>query len=164
MTVTGVLRASNVWKIISKHYKRKIGSPSANCCVNVQLANVCLMADGENPAKHQCNKAYCERCKTEVDKNGHQCFMRRLPDPNQKKDGKASKKTNKKNTKTRNQETKEPPKQKFIFFDFECRQDEEVDTNVHGSVFKHIPNLCVAFQVCEDCHSNKENACTNCGV
>ena len=39
-----------------------------------------------------------------------------------------------------------------------------MDTNVHGSVFKHIQNLCVAFRVCEDCHSNKENVCTNCGV
>ena len=59
---------------------------------------------------------------------------------------------------------KEPSKQKFIFFDFECRQDEEVDTNVHGSVFKHIPNLCMALRVCEDCYLNTEDVCKQCGV
>ena len=40
-----------------------------------------------------------------------------------------------------------------------------MDTNVHGSVFKHIPNLiCVALRVCEDCYLNTEDVCKQCGV
>ena len=105
----------------------------------------------EDPSKHQCNKVYCERCKALVDRDEHQCYMRPLPDPAKQKAQK-------------NKKSKETPKQKFIFFDFECRQDEAVDTNMHGSVFKHIPNLCVATRVCEDCHKNTEDVCKNCGV
>jgi hypothetical protein len=66
----------------------------------------------------------------------------------------------------------------FLFFDFECRQDDLVECNtgykpdvfgkcIHcmksacGS-YEHKPNLCVVHKVCTIC-MDKEEICENCG-
>jgi len=51
----------------------------------------------------------------------------------------------------------------FIFFDFETRQDLEIGENQHGPVFKHVPNFCVAYRLCDECKDKKLGDCTNCG-
>ncbi len=38
-----------------------------------------------------------------------------------------------------------------IFYDFECRQEEQLGENKMGPVFVHRPNLCVALKVCNLC-------------
>ena len=70
----------------------------------------------------------------------------------------------KKNTKEAKEGENSDSKQVFIFFDFECRQDMKVSENKHGLIFKHVPNLCVAQRVCEDCVMQKEYACPTCGI
>lgn len=112
--------------------------------------------------KHKCNEAYCERCKCSVLKRKHQCFIKPLPKlPNQK--GKGSKiKGNKQ--KGESVDSKKDGKQKFIFFDFECRQDTDVGDNQHGCIFKHTPNLCVALRVCGECHDRPNEICGRCGI
>ena len=52
----------------------------------------------------------------------------------------------------------EQEKFKFIFYDFECHQNNENS--------EHIPNFVVAHSVCDECEKDPvdENAlCTNCG-
>ena len=38
--------------------------------------------------------------------------------------------------------------QRFVCYDFECRQDDEIGTNPLGPVYKHVPNVCVVHMVC----------------
>ena len=54
---------------------------------------------------------------------------------------------------------------RFIFYEFECRQDEKnADENVKGYFSKHVPNLCVASSVCQFCYGQTEEDCKICGV
>lgn len=68
-------------------------------------------------------------------------------------------------------------KKTFIFFDFECRQDDIMECadghrpDLHGKcenclksncgVYEHKPNLCVAHKVCTVC-LNKDTGCEDC--
>jgi len=50
----------------------------------------------------------------------------------------------------------------FIFFDFETRQDVPVDPNDYGPVFKHVPNCCIAYRLCDTCKDLPLGVCSNC--
>jgi DNA polymerase type B, organellar and viral len=55
----------------------------------------------------------------------------------------------------------------YVYYDFEARMDEQVEGSPEK--FKHIPNLCVAFQKCKECPDlvNPEDieiTCVNCGA
>ncbi|XP_041479156.1 uncharacterized protein LOC121426824 isoform X1 [Lytechinus variegatus] len=155
----------------------KKGKADASICQKVKRCECGQIVDARrtNPSEHKCYQVYCERCRSNVDKEDHLCYMQPLPTPEEKekkekekkeknKKGKQSKKGGK--SKGKNDETekneKEEKKQMFIFYDFECQQDEKVGQNQHGSIFKHIPNLCVAFRVCEDCYKEKKELCKHC--
>ena len=51
----------------------------------------------------------------------------------------------------------------YVFYDFECRQDEVVGENKLGKIFKHTPNLCIAYRVCTLCWDDKTQPCHLCG-
>ena len=159
VTVAGALRARNVWKTIGYHWLQKRNNPFVNCLGSVKIAIVCLMKDRvlddvyekirESTNVTRCIASDVKHTWTETNicvLCSHSLISRRKM---------TLKAVRKKKT------AKEPSKQKFIFFDFECRQDEEVDTNAHSSVFKHIPNLCMALRVCEDCYLNTEDVHAN---
>ena len=98
----------------------------------------CLLCDGifkqsEVPkAEHDCESTYCKNCKCQVVTKDHQCF----------------------------QLAKEPNavSSKYIFFDFECRQETGT----------HIVNYAVAQKTCEKCIDrilNEDNLmCSSCGI
>ncbi|XP_063965780.1 uncharacterized protein LOC129254369 [Lytechinus pictus] len=134
------------------HLKQVSGNKSVcRLFFKCKQCNVMLDSTRGSDKTHDCRFGYCERCRTTVSKEGHQCFMIPLP--------------KKKKNKAKNQEERKKgdDTQKFIFYDFECRQDDKVDENDHGSVFKHVPNLCVAIRVCGQCF-DKQDACPDCGV
>ena len=77
--------------------------------------------------KHSCGEYFCKICRTMVH-SGHQCFMRRP--------------------------RVQPPRDKIIFYDFECMQDTGY----------HIPNLAVLRICCRECTSLDYNdICNRCG-
>ena len=68
---------------------------------------------------HTCQNVRCKYCKERVTTD-HQCYVQTIKERENKK------------------EQKTIP---FIFFDFECRQDDG----------EHVPNLCVAHRACNSC-------------
>ena len=51
---------------------------------------------------------------------------------------------------------------KYIFFDFECTQEDKLD---NGGGYLHVPNYCVAHRVCSNCIDNETigQDCDTCG-
>ncbi|WAR14681.1 ZN358-like protein [Mya arenaria] len=116
--------------------------------------------------EHVCNELYCKTCKGFYAED-HLCFMQPL-----NMDHDSSKKSTSKNREHF----------KYIFFDFECTQDDILqcetghDLNENGKCrncskawcgsFGHRPNLCVVHQVCTSCMDipvNTETVCKLCG-
>ncbi|XP_052776205.1 uncharacterized protein LOC128214030 [Mya arenaria] len=114
---------------------------------------------------HVCNEKYCKTCKEFVEED-HQCFMQPTEESESERET-VKKKTN---------------DTKYIFFDFECTQDQQLQcengylSGVHGKCvncnkatcgsYKHQPNLCVAQRVCRHCLKNdlsSESECEYCG-
>lgn len=60
--------------------------------------------------------------------------------------------------------SKEEIVQKYVFFDFETMQDREKSENQYGKIFEHVPNVCIAHIVCEDCCDEDLTECFRCGV
>jgi len=52
----------------------------------------------------------------------------------------------------------------FIFFDFETRQDVVVEQTLLGPVMKHVPNMCIAYRLCDECRNKDLGVCSSCGV
>ena len=50
----------------------------------------------------------------------------------------------------------------YIFYDFECRQDDAIGENKLGKIYKHVPNLCIAYRVCTLCWDNGRKSCALC--
>jgi len=48
-------------------------------------------------------------------------------------------------------EKREDIVQRFVFFDFEKTQEKVVKETAIGQHFEHIPNVCVARVICDDC-------------
>ncbi|WAR29495.1 ZN358-like protein [Mya arenaria] len=114
---------------------------------------------------HVCHEFFCKTCKDFVTED-HLCYMQPV-----KEDTSSCKLAKKKDNLT-----------SYIFFDFECTQDEQLqceggftkDKNGKcgnckkswcGS-FEHRPNLCIAHKVCEKCLQNpvtSQSTCKACG-
>jgi len=58
---------------------------------------------------------------------------------------------------------REKPITKYVFYDFETRQEQTCSTNEHGEVYAHEPNLCIAHIVCQLCMDQPLGHCQNCG-
>ena len=111
----------------------------------------------ERMGDHTCGNVYCKTCK-DYYPSEHQCYM--LPvDYNDRQ-----------------------KKQTYIFFDFECTQDDMIQCqqgyqpNDNGKcihcksprcgAFEHKPNICVVHRVCLKCMDqdvDKDSICQTCG-
>ncbi|XP_052806406.1 uncharacterized protein LOC128235642 [Mya arenaria] len=114
---------------------------------------------------HKCGQTYCHTCK-DFFPDLHQCYM--MPEENDSEPMSIDEELidEVENAKT------------FIFFDFECTQDDLVQCDmgytpdVFGKClhcvksscgsYEHKPNLCVAQKVCTLC-MNTEESCESCG-
>jgi len=61
-------------------------------------------------------------------------------------------------------EKREKPLTKFVFYDFETRQEMSVSSNEYGEIYAHEPNLCIAHTVCALCMDSPLGNCSNCGT
>ncbi|VDI13173.1 Hypothetical predicted protein [Mytilus galloprovincialis] len=121
---------------------------------------------------HQCGEVYCKTCK-DYFQPGHLCFMMPL------QDGKKLSSIADDDTKLKRNTQDEDPLQVYIFFDFECTQDDLVQCeqgyersddslkckNCKKSrcgVYEHKPNLCVVHRVCSYCLEHNVNASSTC--
>lgn len=132
--------------------------------------------------EHVCGEKYCNTCMDYVDEN-HQCFMK--PDGTEIPCEGEEQYTIEFNKKKQNQDdSDEEDPNVYIFFDFECTQDQVLEcskghqkssrdktcVNCKQSwcgTKKHTPNLCVVQKVCDDCKTRKTDAvsiCPSCGT
>ena len=93
---------------------------------------ITLKTDKRISTEHESGESLCNICQQYYDSDYHQCYMRSI-EPGDKND-------------------------KFIFYDFECQQDNEKK--------QHTPNYVVSQSSCDECE--KENVtpvakCYNCG-
>ena len=125
-----------------------------------------LINKAKQKSDHICGEHYCKTCKGYFTED-HLCYMASI-DEDDCHLGSNSKQMN---------------SLKYIFFDFECRQDYQVqcdkgympDKNNKCSnckmstcgTFAHVPNLCVVHKVCDVCLGNDVSPiskCSHCGL
>ena len=93
---------------------------------------ILLKLDKRNPDDHECGETFCNICNEYYMEDTHYCYMRSMKP--------------------------EIQSDKFIFYDFECRQDNDKGI--------HIPNFVVAQSICDMCESNPispDAKCAHCG-
>ena len=93
---------------------------------------ITLKVDKRKPGEHECGECLCNICEQYYDGDYHLCYMRSI-DPDDSND-------------------------KFIFYDFECQQDNEKK--------QHIPNYVVSHSSCDECEKisvSSISKCNNCG-
>ena len=124
-----------------------------------------LINKTKQKSDHICGERYCKSCKGYFAED-HLCYMTTV-DEDDCHLGSNSKRMN---------------SLKYIFFDFECRQDDQIHcdkgympgennkcSNCKMSTcgtFKHVPNLCVVHKVCDICLDkdiSSTSKCDHCG-
>ena len=116
-------------------------TPSGNATCTYYKCKNCGQTVNKRVGDHTCGNVYCKTSK-DYYPSGHQCYMLPVDYDRQKK-------------------------QTYIFFDFECTQDDRIqcqqgyqsDDNgecIHCKsprcgVFEHKPNLCIVHRVCLKC-------------
>lgn len=149
-----------------KHLENKREGGKCTCDVYFKCKD-CNQTVNMNRHKHshRCHEVYCKTCKGFFDED-HLCYMQPMCDDN-------SENTDKK---------KKPKETKYIFFDFECTQDNLLECEsgylpdennkcircrkIWCGSFLHQPNLCVVQKVCSHCIDQRltcESECSHCG-
>ena len=82
---------------------------------------ITLKTDKRKPGEHECGECLCNICQQYYDGEFHQCYMRSI-EPEDKHE-------------------------KFIFYDFECQQD--------NAKKEHIPNYVVSHSSCFECEKDE---------
>ena len=93
---------------------------------------ITLKTDKRKPGEHECGECLCNICRQYYDGDYHQCYMRSI-EPEDRSD-------------------------KFIFYDFECQQDNPQK--------EHIPNYVVSHSSCDECEKyevSSDSKCYSCG-
>ena len=93
---------------------------------------ITLKTEKRKPGEHECGECLCNICQQYYDGEFHQCYMRSI-EPEDKHE-------------------------KFIFYDFECQQD--------NAKKEHIPNYVVSHSSCFECEKDEvssDSKCYNCG-
>ena len=93
---------------------------------------ITLKTDKRTSIEHECGESLCSICQQYYDGDYHQCYLRSI-EPEDRND-------------------------KFIFYDFECQQDNEKK--------QHIPNYVVSQSSCDECEEENVTPaakCYNCG-
>ena len=123
-----------------------------------------LISKPKQKSDHICGEEYCKTCKGYFAED-HLCYMTTVEEDCQI-----------------NSKRKQTLPLKYIFFDFECRQDDQIQclkgyrpnklnkcSNCGHSTcgtFAHIPNLCVVHKVCSHCLDkpiSSSSSCDQCG-
>lgn len=109
----------------------------SNVCENIKFCQKCVKTIDlvkREGKKHICNEKYCETCRLIVSFD-HKCYIQ-------------------------NYKKKVAKDFSLIFFDFES----EFKYNSQLELMEHIPNLCVAAEVCNLCYKIEDNnfECINC--
>ena len=109
-------------------------------CDVVRLCENCLKIVNTQHGQHECGISFCKQCSKRLAFNDA-CFMQFVGGG---KNLKAEKKF------------------LYIFYDFETRQNTSYGENARI----HMPNICVAHQVCTDCIDvdDLKIICSKCGV
>ncbi|XP_046428514.1 uncharacterized protein LOC124183710 [Neodiprion fabricii] len=122
-------------------YHRRIGSfsPRRSVCATLRICRNCERFVNLSRRAHICETRFCVTCRCNRPYN-HYCFMTPLKDATR------------------------PKRYIFIFYDFETQQCETVDGDATTNI--HVPNLCVAQQVCTQCIHDPDisNGCSACGL
>jgi hypothetical protein len=127
-------------------HKKNFSGTKKSICQKYKKCNLCkktyLDIRKQFQKSHVCNEMFCTNCNDFVEQN-HKCYIKTVSE---------------KRTNSVYGSKKRSFVQKYIFFDFECMQDTG----------KHIPNLCIAYRVCENCIQDKivDDAsikCSTCG-
>ncbi|KAB0804626.1 hypothetical protein PPYR_01596 [Photinus pyralis] len=112
-----------------------------NLCTKVRRCRACLTTVWKEKKPHKCGVKRCITCQADRPIR-HLCYMAKNT-PDQKKLSKDF---------------------VFVFYDFECRQDDQFENR--GDTFVHVPNLCVAQQLCKSCIKTNTDInilCDKCG-
>ncbi|KAG8226562.1 hypothetical protein J437_LFUL004734 [Ladona fulva] len=88
---------------------------------------------------HTCGNVFCSTCKKHT-ASDHRCYM---------------------GVETR-KDLRGP--HIFVFYDIECRQDDEFHSSSSTDVFLHTPNLLVSNSCCDACISQDVEVCDKCGI
>lgn len=127
--------------------------------------------------EHKCGEVYCKTCKDYIEPE-HLCFMMPLQD-----DKMISPIADDDTKWKRNTQDADPNPKVYIFFDFECTQDDLVQCEqgyersddslkcinckkLRYGVYEHKPNLCVVHRVCSGSLEqtvNSSSTCDTCG-
>jgi len=108
----------------------------------------------KNIAEHKCNHFKCRTCNEIVTIQDHLCYMQPLDPKKELVDG---------DEEEEGKEERAKPLTKFVFYDFETRQETTTSENDYGKIVAHEPNLCVVHTVCELCMDAPLDTCNNCG-
>ncbi|MCW4344201.1 MAG: hypothetical protein N0E48_12745 [Candidatus Thiodiazotropha endolucinida] len=125
------------------------GKSTCNTYFRCQMCNQ-LINKTMHKSKHICGEQYCKTCKNYFPED-HLCYMT-VPEEVPKQNLKGSKREN---------------PTSYIYFDFECRQDDQIqceqgyESDAQGKcsncrkstcgTYAHVPNLCVTQKICEKC-------------
>ena len=162
----------------SLHQKKNSGGHST--CNSIYVCGSCNRTVNENwhkgKEKHRCGNVYCKLCRNWYPAN-HQCYMKV-----DKSKTKESDDLEELLCDDRTPSEEEQMKiQKYIYFDFECRQEKmmqcsrgyEPDSDSRlcqhckkatCGALKHEPNLCVAHRVCTECSESTVTPLSSCQV
>ena len=155
--------------MLSNAFTRAIKSEGGTCtCETYYKCKNCDQTVNKKLHKkvHVCHEVYCKTCKDFFTED-HQCYMQPV-----ETDTTSNKKTAKKRGHFQ-----------YIFFDFECTQDDVLQCEqgyIAGQdsikckncgrswcgTYKHRPNLCAVHKVCEMCIDKpvtSESCCEACG-
>ena len=108
--------------------------------------------------RHECGKRYCRNCESHQPYD-HLCYMQTIKD----KEGGEEVVDDEEILDLEDDDSMEEKKDAltYIFFDFECTQEDELD----DGGYLHVPNYCVAHRVCLNCIENEDihQDCDSCG-
>ena len=142
---TAISKISNVSIITRVKRSRTKQSVKRTTVASAVFVNINM--NGKR-GEHDCTQRYCSICK-EMGSIDHQYFIKPVEDSNNDESSQHADAGRSTDGDCRADEKKKAEKEvaKYVFFDFECTQDDGV----------HVPNLCVARVVCEFCAERSEN-------
>ena len=110
-------------------------------CNLIKMCTVCHKVFHIHRGKHECGVFYCKYCRMRHSRNSL-CFMKPTVSSTRAKD----------------------KKYLYVFYDLETRQEDTYKN--HPTTLEHVPNLCIAQQVCSDCLLNDAmtQRCNTCGT
>jgi len=162
----------------TKHTERKIKDKTVtfpSICDRLQCCKDCgkHLSGVKNIGEHKCHHFKCRTCNEIVPIQDHLCYMQPL-DPKkelveceveevEEEDEAGEDLGYSDNEEEEEKEEREKPPTKFVFYDFETRQETTTSTNDYGKIVAHEPNLCVAHTVCELCMDKPLGTFNNCG-